>query len=220
MFNEFVDAVCTIVKSDDIHEIAKDGAQNLLVAVITKDPASCIGSIKNMKDLIFSIPNIIYADKMYRFLTKAFSDYDAQLKFSELFNSDNKKFKATVKIQLQILEKIEFDEKVVWFANLTKAVCMEHISVDKYLMLAKSLSMILSDDLEFLKELYVGKDKEENSTLSTLYAYGLAEKWTPTTPGSITAKYNISDDGVEMLRCGIDFDNYTSYELRGKPNET
>lgn len=220
MFNEFSNAVSLILRDQAIQDLAKDGALNLFKAIILKDIPAAIKATWNIKDIMFSIPDIIYADKMYRFLTNAFKDYEQQIKFAELFNKDDKKYKETVKKQLQILEKIDFDEKVDWFANLTKAVCLELINVDKYLKLSSALTMIFSDDLLFLKKLYKSKEKDENSTLSTLYAYNLVNKRTPNTVGSISSKFSISDDGIEMLRCGIDFENYDSYRLRGNANET
>lgn len=214
MFDEFINSVSTVIKDDDIQEIAKNGAENLLTAIITKDPTSVLALAGNAKDLIFSLPNVIYADKMYRFLTGAFSNYKEQLKFAARFDKDDRKYKETVKKQLQIIEKIDFDEKINIFANLTRAVSLELLDIDIYLRLSIAITNILYDDLIFLKEIYDKENIEENSMLSNLYSYKLVDKHTPLMTGdTVFSLYNISNEGIEMLRCGIDLENYNHYKL-------
>ena len=142
MINEFISNVAGVIKDKDIQKLAVEGAENLFLGLVAKDITAIPTVAKNTKEIILSVPNIIFADKMYRFLTKAFSDYEMQIKFAARFNRDDPKYYDTVKKIVQIVDKIDFDEKIEWFANLTRAVCLECIDIDRYIKLSTAVSML------------------------------------------------------------------------------
>ena len=213
MINEFISNVAGVIKDKDIQKLAVEGAENLFLGLVAKDITAIPTVAKNTKEIILSVPNIIFADKMYRFLTKAFSDYEMQIKFAARFNRDDPKYYDTVKKIVQIVDKIDFDEKIEWFANLTRAVCLECIDIDKYIKLSTAVSMLTVEDLKALKYYYGRTDEIENPTLSNYYSYGLTTKITPTTYKTLTSKHTLSTSGVELLKYGVDFDNCESYQI-------
>lgn len=213
MLNEFINNVATVIKDKDIQSMAVNGAENLFIGFAAKDISVIPTVIKDAKEIILSIPNVIFADKMYRFLTKAFSNYEQQVKFATKFEKDNPNYYDTVKKIVQIIDKIDFDEKVDWFANLTRAVSLECIDVDKYIRLSTAVSMLTVDDLKALKYYYGRNNEIENSTLSNYYSYGLTIKTTPTTYGTLTSKYTLSICGIELLKYGVDFENCEKYQI-------
>ena len=213
MLNEFINNVATVIKDKDIQSLAVNGAENLFIGFATKDISVIPTVIKDAKEIILSIPNVIFADKMYRFLTKAFSNYEQQVEFAAKFEKDNPNYYDTVKKIVQIIDKIDFDEKVDWFANLTRAVSLECIDVDKYIRLSTAVSMLTVDDLKALKYYYGRNNEIENSTLSNYYSYGLTTKITLTTYGTLTSKHTLSISGIELLKYGVDFENCEKYQI-------
>lgn len=213
MLNEFINNVATVIKDKDIQSLAVNGAENLFIGFATKDISVIPTVIKDTREIILSIPNVIFADKIYRFFTKAFSNYEQQVKFATKFEKDNPNYYDTVKKIVQIIDKIDFDEKVDWFANLTRAVSLECIDVDKYIRLSTAVSMLTVDDLKALKYYYGRNNEIENSTLSNYYSYGLTTKITLTTYGTLTSKHTLSISGIELLKYGVDFENCEKYQI-------
>lgn len=213
MLNEFITNLATVIKDKNIQSLAVEGAENLFIGLVTNDITTIHTVLKNTREIVLSIPNVIFADKMYRFLTKAFSDYEQQVKFAAKLEKDNANYHDTVKKIVQIIDKIDFDEKVDWIANLTKAVCLECIDVDKYIKLSTAVSMLTVDDLKTLKYYYGRTNEIENPTLSNYYSYGLTTKITPNTCGTLTSEHTLSASGIELLKYGVDFENCEKYQV-------
>ena len=213
MLNEFITNLATVIKDKNIQSLAVEGAENLFIGLVTNDITTIHTVLKNTKEIVLSIPNVIFADKMYRFLTKAFSDYEQQVKFAAKLEKDNANYHDTVKKIVQIIDKIDFDEKVDWIANLTKAVCLECIAVDKYIKLSTAVSMLTVDDLKTLKYYYERTNEIENPTLSNYYSYGLTTKITPNTCGALISEHTLSASGIELLKYGVDFENCEKYQI-------
>ena len=213
MLNELVSNIAVVIKDKDIQSIAAEGAENMLVGLTTGDFTAIPTVATDVGKIVLSVPNIIFADKMYHFLTKAFRNYDDQVKFATRFEKDSRTYKDSVKKIVQIVDKIDFDEKIDWLANLTRAVFLEYIGVEEYLRLSTAISMLTVDDLIALKYYYGRKDEKENSTLSNYYTYRLVTKITPTTYGTLTSKYTLSASGVKLLKYGVDFENCENYKV-------
>lgn len=110
------------------------------------------------------------------------------------------------------LDKIDRLSKAKILSNLFIALSNELINDEIYLRLMHSLAFIYYDDLIYLKELYGRKDVIENYRLLSLSSYGLLESKSPNRWGSErNTYYNLSELGIELIRCGIDPDNYSSY---------
>lgn len=213
MLNELVSNIAAVIKDRDIQSIAAEGAETMLAGLTTGDFTAIPTVTTDIGKIVLSVPNIIFADKMQRFLTKAFRNYDDQVKFATRFEKDSRNYNDSIKKVVQIVDKIDFDEKIDWFANLTRAVCLECVEVEEYLRLSTAISMLTVDDLIALKYYYGRKDEKENSTLSNYYTYRLATKITPTTYGTLTSKYTLSTSGIKLLKYGVDFENCENYKV-------
>ena len=68
MLNEFVSNVATVIKDKDIQSLAVEGAENLFIGIATKDITSFSTVAKDIREIVLSIPNVIFVDKMYRLM--------------------------------------------------------------------------------------------------------------------------------------------------------
>ena len=216
MIERITNGIVAIVKDDDIKNLSKKSLLDFVNIVLNKDSfASSLASVElatDIKNLLWQIPNAIFWDKMYRFIKGTYSDYEYQIKMCEKFHTNNEQFKQFVKKQIQIIEKIDFDDKVNWFSNLTRAFLLELIDEHEYFNFSFALRMISTENLTYLKKIITMNDVKENSILSLFYQHSLVNKFTPTTYGSSTSEYNISDAGIKLLKYGIDVDNCDKYQ--------
>ena len=60
-------------------------------------------------------------------------------------------FKQFVNKQIQIIEKLDFDDIVNWFSNLTRAFLLELIDEHEYFNFPFALRMISTENLTYLK---------------------------------------------------------------------
>ncbi|MBE6599259.1 MAG: hypothetical protein E7638_07455 [Ruminococcaceae bacterium] len=216
MLDRITNGIVAIVKDDDIKNLSKKSLLDFVNIVLNKELfASTLAHGEfaiDIKKLLWQIPNAIFWDKMYRFMIGTYSNYEYQIKMCEKFHTDNKQFKQFVKKQIQIIEKLDFDDKVNWFSNLTRAFLLELIDEHEYFNFSFALRMISTENLTYLKKIITMNDVKENSILSLFYQHSLVNKFTPTTYGSSTSEYNISDAGIKLLKYGIDVDNCDKYQ--------
>ena len=80
---------------------------------------------------------------MKRYLTGTFYSYGDQVKMAAKFNDDNKKYNKFVKRLIHLLDQLDDDQKVDYFAALTRAFLLTDL--DKYLFfkLSKYLEMCI-----------------------------------------------------------------------------
>lgn len=216
MIKNIIDGVIAVVNDKEIKEFTCKTTLDLADAILSESPISAISTLDDARKLLWQIPNALFWDKMFRFMTSTFSDYEYQIKMCKKFQKDNKKYKEFVKKLIQVIEKLDFDEKVDWFANLTRSFLMELINEDEYFKLSFALRQVSSQDLLYLKMLVNENDKPENGVLNTLYQHSLTDKHTPNTCGSIHSEYNISELGVRFLKYGMDLDNCEKYKITEK----
>lgn len=205
MLENVTNGIVAIINDCDIREIGKKSVLDFANFVVNKDPVSLVETIDDTRKFLWQIPNAIFWDKMHRFMIGTYSDYECQVKMCEKFQVDNKKAKEFIKKQIQIIEKLDFDCKVIWFSNLTRAFLLEFINEQEYFKLSFALRMISAEDIEYIKSLVDLEDVSENSVLNLFYQHSLVKKHTPTTFKSISSKYNISELGVKFIKYGIDF---------------
>lgn len=205
MLEKVTNGIAAIINDANIKEISKKSVLDFANFVVNNDPVSLVESIDDTRNLLWQIPNAIFWDKMYRFMIGTYSDYECQVKMCEKFQVDNKKAKEFIKKQIQIIEKLDFDCKVIWFSNLTRAFLLEFINEREYFKLSFALRMISAEDIAYIKSLVNLQDVSENSVLNLFYQYSLVKKHTPNTSGSISSEYNISELGAKFVKYGIDF---------------
>ena len=68
MFDEQLNELASIVKNNDLKEYAGDAFWNLIQAVISKDPVSGTLAAKDVKQIVFHMPTVIFWNKIKRFL--------------------------------------------------------------------------------------------------------------------------------------------------------
>ena len=205
MLERVTNGVTSLIENNKIKDLIGKTTFDLVRIIFSKDPSSYIDFFSDTSKLLWQLPNAIFWDKMYRFLIGTYSDYECQIKMCQKFQEDTKHYKEFVKKQIQIIDKLDFDCKVEWFSNLTRARLMELISENEYFKLSFALKMISAEDLLYIKTVSRSKDIEENSVLSLFYQHSLVDKFTPTTSGYSVSEYNISVLGKKLLRFGITF---------------
>ena len=205
MLEKITSGLTTIINDYDVREISKKSVLDFANMVVNNDTISLVEFIDDTRKLLWQIPNAVFWDKMYSFMIGTYSDYECQVKMCEKFQVDNKKAKEFIKKQIQIIEKLDFDCKVIWFSNLTRAFLLEFINEQEYFKLSFALRMISAEDIEYMKSLVNLEDVSENSVLNLFYQHSLVNKHTPNTCGSISSEYNISELGAKFVKYGIDF---------------
>ena len=208
MLEKITSGLAAVINDYDIREISKKSVLDFANMVVNNDPISLVEFIDDTRKFLWQIPNAVFWDKMYSFMIGTYSDYECQVKMCEKFQVDNKKAKEFIKKQIQIIEKLDFDCKVIWFSNLTRAFLLEFINEQEYFKLSFALRMISAEDIEYMKSLVNLEDVSENSVLNLFYQHSLVNKHTPNTCGSISSEYNISELGAKFVKYGIDFNGY------------
>lgn len=96
-----------------LKELAKKSALGLASAV-TGFPVT--GAIK----FVLGLPDRIFWGKMSLFLNGILKDSDIQIKLSEYFNKDNAGYEKYTKRLIHIINSIDDDKKIDYFADLTR----------------------------------------------------------------------------------------------------
>ena len=173
MLKKQIEALTTILKSNDLQEYAGDGFWNLIQAVITEDPFSTLAAGKDIKELIFHMPTVLFWDKMQRFLAGTFHSFEDQIKMARKFNEDNKEYEAFVKRQIHLINALDDDLKINYFAELTRCFLITDLDSTLYFKLCKFLSTCTLEELSFLENCNFDFKGENNAIISSLFQYGL-----------------------------------------------
>ena len=102
MLEEQLKELALIVKNDDLRKYAGNAFWNLIQAVISKDPVSGTLAGKDVKQIVFHMPTVIFWNKIKRFLQGTYKDYEEQVKMASQFNNDNEKYAEFVKKQIGV----------------------------------------------------------------------------------------------------------------------
>jgi hypothetical protein len=163
----------SIMLDEDLKKYAGDAFLNLISCVISADPIAGIKSIEDVKNLVFHFPTIIFWDKMKRFFQKTFYNYEEQVKLAAKFSGDNRKYTEFVKRLIYTIDKIDDDEKVDYFATLTRSFLLTDLKPDLFFKLSKFITMCTPQELEYLREMSVSDDFQNSAMVFALYQYGL-----------------------------------------------
>ena len=176
MIEKQIAALTTILKDRDIHEYAGDAFLNIVKAVSLGDVGALFDSSVDIKNLLFHTPTILFWDKMQRYMFGTFRDYTEQVKMAGKFNEDNKDYEKFVKRQIYLINEINDDKKVDYFAQLTRCYLLTEMENALYYKLAKFLVMCTPEELDYIASF--GYEETTNLTVmvSSLYQYGLFEQ--------------------------------------------
>lgn len=210
MLEKQLNALQTILTDEDLQKYADEGFWNLIEAVVFKDAFAGVSAVKNAKDLIFHMPTILFWDKMKRYLFGTFHGYDDQVKMAKKFNKDHKKYYKFVKRQIHIINEIDEDMKIDYFASLTRAFLLTGLEENLFFKLAKILSTCTLAELEYIKIFETGCTVDNSAIVSSLYHYGL---FTQTDVAEKT-KYTLSDYAVALKQNCLNFNEGLQGEQR------
>lgn len=173
MLDNQVKALTAIMKDKDLQEYAGDGIWNLVQAVVTKDPFSGLEAAKKVKELIFHMPTVLFWDKMERFLFGTFHSYEDQIKMAQKFSKDNEAYAAFIKRQIHLIDALDDDMKVDYFAALTRCFLLTDLDGGLYFKLCKFLSICTPEELAFIEKCPYDFKGSNTAIISALFQYGL-----------------------------------------------
>ena len=127
MLDNQITALKTILSDEDLQQYSGEGFWNLIQAVVLSDPFTGTLALNNIRELIFHIPTILFWDKMKRYLLGTFSCFEDQVRMAEKFNNDNNSYTAFVKKQIHLINEIDDDQKVDYFAALTRCFLLTQL---------------------------------------------------------------------------------------------
>lgn len=197
-------ALATIIKDKNLQEYAGNCFLNLIQAVVTSDPFSGLGATKNIKELIFHTPTVLFWDKMERFLFGTFHSYEDQIKMAQKFSEDNEAYVAFVKRQIHLIDALDDDMKVDYFAALTRCFLMTDLDGGLYFKLCKFLSTCTPEELLFVENCPYDFKGNNTAIISSLFQYGL---FTQVNDSNIGTYYVLSDFAKALKQNCLNFED-------------
>lgn len=207
MLNKQITELKRILSDEDLQKYQGDAFWGLVQAVITADAFTGIVAAKDVKELIFHIPTVLFWDKMKRYLMGTFFSFRDQVKMAEKFNADNEQYTAFVKRQVHLINEIDDDAKIDYFASLTRCFLLTDLEQDLYFKLVKFIIICTVDELDFLKNTQDTAELQNSALVSGLYQFGLIEQGRNVEKGY---GYVLTDYGKALKQNCLNFDeDYT-----------
>ena len=180
-----------------------------------------IAGAKASKEYFSNLSNHILLEKIKTFIENQDGDFDEWLKLAFDFQKDSSKYEETVKILIYTIDSFNDDKKIHIYANLMRAYKCKLINQDLFLRLSSILPVLFFNDIIFLKDNIkkeIIEDIDENKFLpleaSNLFNHHLMYCVNKDTWGAVGGHrvYCITNLGLEMVRCGVDYENYDTYK--------
>lgn len=207
--NEQINALVTILKNEDIQSYAGESFWKLIQAVVFKDNFTGIEAAKDVKNLLFHMPTVLFWDKMKRYLLGTYFSLEEQVQMATKFNDDNKDYAHFVKKQLNIVNDLEDDIKVDYYANLTRCLLLTDLESDLYFKLVQILRQCTTDELEFIKQCPNDMRTKNTSMVSVLILNGL---FCQGNAGNGRVEYVLTDLAKALKSCCLNF-NDENYKI-------
>lgn len=176
MFDKQVMALTAILKDKDIREYSGDAFWNIIKAVVLGDVGALLDATNDLKNILFHTPTVLFWDKMQRYLFGTFRNYSDQVKMSAKFTEDNSEYEAFVKKQIHLINEMNDDRKIDYFAMLTRCFLLTDMEDALYYKLARFINICTPEELEYIKSFDYDKKSEINAVISSLYQYGLFDQ--------------------------------------------
>jgi len=158
--------------SADYAELAIDGILN--EGVLRDIPA--VGSVIGLVKFGNSINQYIFTKKVYSFLFELKSIPRTNRKqMIDKINESRKKQSKVGQVILELLDKVESDQKPAMLGKLMKAVIEEKIDFKSYLRLAHIVKSMFIDDLKMFKSLSSKITSSEIEITDEMTNFGLIE---------------------------------------------
>ena len=196
----------TILTDEDLQKYAQDSFWGLVQAVVASDPFAAMAAGKDIKELVCHMPTILFWDKMKKYLMGTFYNYEDQVKLAQKFDcEENGAYDTFVKQQIHIINSLDDDMKVDFFAALTRSFLLTDLEKPLFFKLCKYISMCTVDELLFLKECPSDIHCSNSVQVSALYQYGLFVQESPDETGTIY--YKLSDFALALKQHSLNFDD-------------
>ncbi len=192
------------LSNKSIKDMASDDLKITIAACISGDPVGKAEAIKKTITDIVHFPTYMFWDKMERFLRGTFHDFDDQIKMASRFDPETDDYaKFTVNL-VSILNQIDIDEKVDYYANLARAFLQECLDKELFFKLSKYLLQCTMDELSFLQRAELNYTSTNSMMVSALFQYGLMEQ-TESINGE--RRYKLSDFAKALKQNSLNFYN-------------
>lgn len=213
MLKKQIETFAAILKNNDLRAYSGEAFWNLIQAVISQDLSDGLASIKNVKDLVFHMPTVLFWSKMQRFLFGTYNDFEEQVKMASRFNDDTKKYSEFVKKQIYLVNEIDDDEKIDYYAALTRCLLVMELEIPLYFKLAKLLVICTPYELAIIKNNAIDFRHNNSAVISSLYQYGLVEQ--DIDEKTYKTSYVLSSFGKALKECSLNYtdDNMRCYRL-------
>lgn len=204
MINNLANSIITILKDESVQKYAIASAVDLAKAVKLQDPGAFVDVAKNMKELVFHVPTVLFWDKMKRFLCGTFLCYEDQLKLAARFDKPcNDEYEKFTKKLISVIDSIVEDEKIDYLANLTRCFLLCGIDKVLYFKLVQLIKNCTVDELEYIRQRDIKTESKNTLMVSVLSLQGL---FIQKQDSSGVTWYVLSDIGIQLKECSLNFD--------------
>lgn len=204
MLDNQLSTFSALVQDEDLQNYTGDAFLNFIKAVAFCDVGSGVKTLDDVRKILFHIPTVLFWDKMKRYLYGTFKSYEDQLKLAAKFHDDNPKYKQFVKRQIHLINELDDDEKVDYFAQLTRSFLMTELEESLFFKLTKYLNICTPYELAFLKSINYNYSSQNNVVISSLYQYGL---FIQKNYDNDDVKYVLSDFAKALKQNCLNFDD-------------
>lgn len=211
MLEKQVTALTTILKDNDIQKYADDTFWNIIKAVSLGDVGALLDTASDVKNLLFHAPTVLFWDKMKRYMFGTFRNYDEQLKMAAKFNDDNVDYEKFVKKQIHLINEINDDKKVDYFAQLTRCYLLTEMEDALFYKLARFLTLCTPEELDYISSFGYEETTVLTAMVSSLYQYGLFDQQEKENGG---VDYTLSGFAKALKSNSLNFDEGTAGRAR------
>lgn len=213
MLEKQIQALGTVMKSPESRSLALDGSLSLMKFVLFEDYGAGVDLAKAAATFLFHTPTMLYWDKMWRYMCAVYKVPADHIKLAEKFNDDNPKYEAFVKKQMNLINQLNDDQKIDYFACLTRSYIYTGLEENLYLKLARFLTECTPGELQFLADVRYDERLDNTMMAASLYQYGLLMLEEQTDGKS---KYILSDFGKSLKQNSLNFDEGIQGQVRLK----
>lgn len=138
-----------ITKNEAIKENGKTMLEDLASAILEGDVIALGRLIKCVFKSPYFIREQIFWQNFIEYLDNACADEEQLRKLSEKLAEDGDSFENAKRI-IKIIDDAGTRKKSLYISNLTRACCMELISLSKFFKLSQCINRLTDEDLDFL----------------------------------------------------------------------
>lgn len=179
--NYVIQIIDNIMNDDNVGELAKGTLENFVSTVISEKGVSMLKKGKKVFDFISDIPSHFFFAKFKYYLMCIYNNQDDKFNYNEkinmasVFSEDNKCYQHFVQHTICMIDSLETNDKIKYYATLSRYLVMGLIDYPIFLYLAQIIKNSTSFELNFIKEKQVDYKSENNFIISSLIIRGLMQ---------------------------------------------